>query len=36
MDDRILRLTDQPSLKDQAAEWFHEKWDSSSGGVIRK
>ena len=25
-DHRILRLIDQPGLKDRAAAWFHEKW----------
>lgn len=23
---QIVRLTDQPELKEQAARWFHEKW----------
>lgn len=22
----IIRLIDQPNLKEQAAQWFHEKW----------
>lgn len=22
----IVRLTDQPEIKEQAAQWFHEKW----------
>lgn len=26
LDYRILRLTDEPSLKQKAAQWFHEKW----------
>ena len=26
MDYKILRLTDQPEFKEQAARWFHEKW----------
>lgn len=26
MDYKILRLTDRPELKEQAARWFHEKW----------
>ncbi|MDL2232659.1 GNAT family N-acetyltransferase [Ruminococcaceae bacterium OttesenSCG-928-L11] len=27
MNGRMLRLADHPCLMDQAAEWFHEKWD---------
>lgn len=23
---KIIRLTDRPEIKDQAAQWFHEKW----------
>lgn len=23
---RIIRLTDRPEIKEQAAQWFHEKW----------
>lgn len=23
---KVMRLTDRPEIKDQAAEWFHEKW----------
>lgn len=26
MDYKIVRLTDRPELKGQAAQWFHEKW----------
>ncbi len=26
MDYQIIRLTDRPALKEQAAQWFHEKW----------
>lgn len=26
MDYKIVRLTDRPELKEQAARWFHEKW----------
>ncbi len=26
MDYSIIRLTDKPELKEQAAQWFHEKW----------
>lgn len=26
MDYKIIRLTDQPEIKEQAAQWFHEKW----------
>ncbi|MCI8694461.1 MAG: GNAT family N-acetyltransferase [Lachnospiraceae bacterium] len=26
MNYKIIRLTDQPEIKDEAAEWFHEKW----------
>ena len=26
MDYAIIRLTDCPNLKEQAAQWFHEKW----------
>lgn len=26
MDYRILRIIDNPKLKEQAAQWFHEKW----------
>lgn len=24
---RIIRLTDKPEIKEQAARWFHEKWN---------
>ncbi len=24
---KIVRLTDKPEIKEQAAQWFHEKWD---------
>lgn len=24
---RIIRLTDKPEIKEQAAQWFHEKWN---------
>lgn len=27
MDYTIIRLTDRPEIKIQAAQWFHEKWD---------
>lgn len=27
MNYQIIRLTDSPELKDQAAQWFHEKWN---------
>ena len=27
MDYQIIRLADQPEIKEQAAKWFHEKWD---------
>ena len=27
MNYRILRLVDQPELKERAARWFHEKWN---------
>ncbi|MDE7252141.1 MAG: GNAT family N-acetyltransferase [Acetatifactor sp.] len=27
MDYRIIRLTDQPEIKERAAEWFYEKWN---------
>ena len=27
MDYNIIRLTDQPQIKEQAARWFHEKWN---------
>ena len=23
----IIRLTDKPEIKEQAAQWFHEKWE---------
>ncbi len=26
MDYKIIRLTDKPEMKEQAAQWFHEKW----------
>ncbi len=26
MDYKIVRLTDRPEMKEQAAQWFHEKW----------
>lgn len=26
MDYKIIRLADQPEIKEQAAQWFHEKW----------
>lgn len=26
MDYKIISLADQPELKQQAAQWFHEKW----------
>ena len=26
MNYEIIRLTDKPEMKEQAAEWFHEKW----------
>lgn len=26
MDYEIIRLTDKPQIKEQAAQWFHEKW----------
>lgn len=26
MNYKIIRLTDKPEMKEQAAEWFHEKW----------
>lgn len=26
MDYRIIRLTDKPAIKEDAAKWFHEKW----------
>lgn len=26
MDYEIIRLTDRPEIKEQAAQWFHEKW----------
>ena len=26
MDYKIVRLTDKPEMKGQAAQWFHEKW----------
>ncbi|MDE5716303.1 MAG: GNAT family N-acetyltransferase [Lachnospiraceae bacterium] len=26
MDYKIIRLAEQPGLKDRAAQWFHEKW----------
>ena len=26
MDYQIIRLIDRPALKEQAAQWFHEKW----------
>ncbi len=26
MDYQIIRLADQPEIKEQAAKWFHEKW----------
>ena len=26
MDYKIVRLTDKPEIKEQAAQWFHEKW----------
>lgn len=27
MDYKIIRLIDKPKLKEQAAQWFHEKWN---------
>lgn len=27
MDYKIIRLTDKPEIKEQAAQWFHEKWN---------
>ena len=27
MDYKIIRLIDRPEIKEQAAQWFHEKWD---------
>ncbi len=26
MNYKIIRLTDNPGIKEQAAQWFHEKW----------
>ena len=26
MDYKIIRLADQPGIKEQAAQWSHEKW----------
>jgi predicted 3-demethylubiquinone-9 3-methyltransferase (glyoxalase superfamily) len=26
MDYKIIRLTDAPEIKEQAAKWFHDKW----------
>lgn len=26
MNYEIIRLMDKPELKEQAAQWFHEKW----------
>ena len=26
MNYNIVRLTDKPEIKEQAAQWFHEKW----------
>lgn len=26
MNYKIIRLTDNPEIKEQAAQWFHEKW----------
>lgn len=26
MDYEIIRLIDQPEMKEQMAQWFHEKW----------
>ena len=23
---QLVRLTDRPQLKEQAAQWFHQKW----------
>lgn len=27
MDYQIIRLTDKPEMKEQAAQWFHQKWN---------
>lgn len=27
MDDQIIRLIDKPEIKEQAAQWFHQKWN---------
>lgn len=27
MDYKIVRLIDRPEIKEQAAQWFHEKWN---------
>lgn len=27
MDYEIIRLTDKPEMREQAAQWFHEKWN---------
>lgn len=29
MDYEIVRLIDRPAIKEQAAQWFHENYDSS-------
>ena len=26
MDYKIIRISERPELKEQAAQWFHEKW----------
>lgn len=26
MEYRIIRLSEQPEIKERAAQWFHEKW----------
>lgn len=34
MDYKIIRLTDKPEIKEQAARWFHEKWNIPLGAYL--
>lgn len=34
MDYKIIRLIDKPEIKQQAAQWFHEKWNVSLQAYI--
>lgn len=34
MNYEIIRLTDKPEMKEQAAQWFHEKWGIPLGAYL--